>query len=165
MESPRSAFDRLVGILRDRIGNHRFERAIEKHLNEAVRCVVAPGRLARVSLRLTGLSEGEYASLLRDLRLQLQQALVDASEFLGTHVTPVHSNHSGRLLQPGETVHGGEERAILQPRAVKVWALIGCEESSKRRQAEPGFPARQTPKDDGRGRPQVRKAVVGVPLE
>ena len=68
---------------------HGIERGVEQRLNEAVRRVVAAGRLARVALRLRALGEQEGAAVVGDARRQLQQALVDGAQLLRLHVAPI----------------------------------------------------------------------------
>ncbi len=84
---------------------------------------------------------------LRDLRDQLEQALVDAAELLGPHVAPVDAREAGRLAQPGEAEHGEEQRAVLELRGVERRALGRREDAGERGQRRAAARPRR-----GRGR-------------
>src|SRR5438128_1742801 len=93
-------FDGLFGVLRDGGRDGRIKSAVEQQLHEAVGRVVTTGGLACVALGLTAGREGELPTVLRDLRYELEQALVNAAEFLRTHIPPVHAREAAVLAQP-----------------------------------------------------------------
>lgn len=67
------------GVLRFRLDavEHRVEGAVEQSLNQAIRRVIAAGRLARMTFRLAALGEGKAAAVLDQARCQFEQALID----------------------------------------------------------------------------------------
>ena len=82
--------------------DHRIEGALKEDLHELVGRVVAARGLACVTAALALAGEGEGAPVLRDLRHELEEPLIDVAELVGAHVAPVHAHEPRGLAEPGQ---------------------------------------------------------------
>ena len=157
-------FDRSLWVLRDGVLDDGLEGTIEQYLHETVGGVVAAGGLARIALRLAASGKRELPSVLRDLRDKFEQALVNTTELLGSHIAPVHACQTRVFAQPSKLEHREQERAVLELRSVERGALGLRKDASKRWKSEPRFARSHTNKDDLGRLPEIREAIVCAAL-
>ena len=115
------------------LADDRLQRGIQQFLHQRVGRVVAAAGLAGIALTLFGVGEVEDMAILRDQGRQFQQTFIDAAQFFRFHVAPVDAGQAFAVAPPGQFVHGLQQRAVAQLRAVQVGALFSGEETAQRR--------------------------------
>ena len=94
--------------------------------------VVGTGQLALApSGVLFDEGEGRLVGLRVDGGVELEEALVDGSQFFGVHVPIVDAGESVAGLEEGEVADRFQEMEVVDGGVVDVWAMIGVEETAE----------------------------------
>ena len=128
--------DRLLAVLLQGALDHRLQGRVDQLLHQAVGGVVAAGGLAgtaalfflrRLAARLRVAQKDETPGTVLHLnhRHQLQQALIDAAQLLGAHVTVVDAHQAVVGLEPAQMEQGLVEETVAQTGGVQMRALVG----------------------------------------
>jgi len=82
--------------------------------------------------------------------VQLEQALVDRAQLLGTHVAVIDALETARVAKEGQRVNRGKQPRIRQRGLVEIRALFLVEQPTEARKPEQPRAARQGTERGGR---------------
>jgi len=158
------------GVLFNGFLDDRLQSGSDKFLNEGRRGIVAACQLPDMTADLARFvqpeeREGPGDSIDLDVRVKLQEAFVDASQFLCTHIVIVDPGKNLPRLEKGQGENGLEKMVIVHKGNIQKRALVSPKKTSQRRQTQRHGSSRKSPEGHREAFPEVRAVIVMVAFE